>query len=76
MAIETHTYQIENEHSVLCPYCGAPLYKWAQEESSGCEWDEICTGHFNYKDECEECGKPVNYRINFVIADAEVEEEG
>ena len=73
MVEHVHPY-VDDEHEITCPYCGSPLYKW-REETGDVEWEEYHNGRFTYKEHCEQCGRPVEYHLNFTVTCAVVEEE-
>lgn len=70
----THIYADFPEDLPKCPYCGEPLELW-QATSNDITWEEETNGSFNYEEKCAECGRMVNYRLNFIITCAVVEEE-
>lgn len=73
MTEHVHPY-VDNEHEIPCPYCGSPLYNW-NEDTGDVEWEETHSGCFKYTEVCEQCNRPVNYRLHFIVTCAVVEEE-
>lgn len=73
MVEHVHPY-VDDEHDITCPYCGSPLYAW-REETGDVEWEELHNGCFMYKEACQQCERPVAYRLNFTVTCAVVVEE-
>lgn len=72
--VKTHIYADFPEDIPKCPYCGEPLELW-QADTGNVVWEEETNGSFNYEEKCVECGRMVNYRFNFIVTCAVVEEE-